>query len=1301
MASGLDVAALLGDIREALLSPETTAEAASAAEVDEEGGVAALVSERRSALASLLLLSTSPRPAQLRAIVDARLIDPLLRTALALPAGHHSEGSGGGGAAAEAPPPAAEAAPAPLDAAAAAAAAAAASAADEEAGLLRAAALSVLANLAREHSCARALIFQGALPALVGCALGAVGSLGAGSAGYAPGTKVLAPFLRASDGRWTTVAYPALVLEVEACDGDGSGDDDDDDGGARRALQRRQVRTELCAPSAAPQPRYRLLYADGDIAGGVPLRRVAQALDDLAGADGQLDGGVAASGLGSGPAACAMLLSQARIARLLAAQPVEVALLLAHESHALPAGGGARAASASASASTSAAASSSAAAAASAGSGADRAVTADAPLPLMHHSDLVTVGMPGKPRPARSALWSAAECAHARAVAGGAAFAQRVATAALASMLPPLPLGSAERRTFVNSGALEVLLALAQEAHGAAPLRAIEEAAAAEAAAAAAAKRAAAAEKRQRRRAAADAVAARRGGKRAPLKRQAKLTAAEEAMRLELGMSEAEFREELRQEAEQIAREEEEFARERAAVAGEGTAAAEVAGMEVAGVAGGEDDNPQAGQQQAEKAAAAAAEKAAGRRPTAPDVALLGACSLDVLRRVAPPTGADGVGGEGAGILCALARRTLAALPLETRRCDLSSLQLARTQRERGGGDVSFVAGDALASGAAGLPLEALLRPRGVVWWRSGAAAEALAREVQREEDGARACAAQAAEAQRLARDRTVPLEGRLGAASTWPPGAAAAAAALADEDREVAAAAAAAAAAAGAVEGKRAAPLAVALPADPASLRARLHWRGTELAVIRAQRGAEAAICGAVLATPGGADFGAWRHAHPAAAERRRATAEAAEARRCGAKQRRALAEACEAERAAMEWDEATQLRLEYVLHPAESEMQRKNRLRREAGQRVTLRVRKAAKASAAEERKRLLWKSQLAAAEAVAEADDAELAAAAARNVAIVQADAERVERESAGGAIEQAEAEHLHAIGELAAERKLEQATREELLQEDERSRQLRLPEREAREQAQHEAHDKKRSDAAARKAKRKAKRDKQAAKEAKADAKQQAAEAAEAAAAELAHKRQAAAASKTAMEVRLGAIAAKKAADKPPLPKRPPDVERYVPREILCKVERFYEKDDGEGGIVLENNMTGERWHVGAGDGGKNVYENRATGEVSDEPPRPRTQQEREEEEKKEAAAAEAVAAAAAAEAATASASAAADGGSEGAQKGPAPETDAAAATDGVTALPSGWEARDDGQGNTYYENSSGETTWDRPGEGAPA
>ena len=198
----------------------------------------------------------------------------------------------------------------------------------------------------------------------------------------------------------------------------------------------------------------------------------------------------------------------------------------------------------------------------------------------------------------------------------------------------------------------------------------------------------------------------------------------------------------------------------------------------------------------------------------------------------------------------------------------------------------------------------------------------------------------------------------------------------------------------------------------------------------------------------------------------------------------------------------------------------------------------------------------------------------------------------------------------------------------------------------------------------------------------------------------------------MEARLGAIAAKKAADKPPLPKRPPDVERYVPRELLCKVERFYEKDDGEGGIVLENNMTGERWHVGVTDGGKNVFENRVTGEVSDEPPRPRTQQEREEEEKKEAAAAEAMAAAAAeaaaaaaaeaAEAASVAAAAAADGGSEGTQKGLTPETDTAAAADGVAALPSGWEARDDGQGNTYFENSaSGETTWDRPGEGAPA
>ena len=128
--------------------------------------------------------------------------------------------------------------------------------------------------------------------------------------------------------------------------------------------------------------------------------------------------------------------------------------------------------------------------------------------------------------------------------------------------------------------------------------------------------------------------------------------------------------------------------------------------------------------------------------------------------------------------------------------------------------------------------------------------------------------------------------------------------------------------------------------------------------------------------------------------------------------------------------------------------------------------------------------------------------------------------------------------------------------------------------------------------------------------------------------LTHRREVAAANKATMQARLAAMEAKKQADKPPLPARPPDVERYVPREVLCRIERFYEKDDGEGGIVLENNMDGERWHVSMGADGIKSYTNRATGMVSAEAPRPKTKAEREQEKKeKEAAAADAAAAAA--------------------------------------------------------------------------
>ena len=213
-------AALLDSIRETLAGPDQgqsddTEHVETAVDTVTNG-------ERRSAMASLLLLSCDGSAASASAIVHARLVYPLLRIILALP-----PRIGGDKSALMAEAEAAEAKPeicdreararAGAEATAGAGAGANARAAPLpwiESGLLRGAAIMVLANLARHPAACRSVVTQGAIPVLLACGLGLVGQLTHASLGYTQGCQVLAR-RRSAHGSWTGSLHQALVLEVQ------------------------------------------------------------------------------------------------------------------------------------------------------------------------------------------------------------------------------------------------------------------------------------------------------------------------------------------------------------------------------------------------------------------------------------------------------------------------------------------------------------------------------------------------------------------------------------------------------------------------------------------------------------------------------------------------------------------------------------------------------------------------------------------------------------------------------------------------------------------------------------------------------------------------------------------------------------------------------------------------------------------------------------------------------------------------------------------------------------------------------
>merc|ERR1711871_516498 len=100
-------------------------------------------------------------------------------------------------------------------------------------------------------------------------------------------------------------------------------------------------------------------------------------------------------------------------------------------------------------------------------------------------------------------------------------------------------------------------------------------------------------------------------------------------------------------------------------------------------------------------------------------------------------------------------------------------------------------------------------------------------------------------------------------------------------------------------------------------------------------------------------------------------------------------------------------------------------------------------------------------------------------------------------------------------------------------------------------------------------------------------------------ELVLRREAAREQKVLMEARLKAMKEKSRLQK--IPKRPPDVLRFVPKEERVTTPMYVERDDGSGGTMLEHNITGERWFVRNNADGSISYESARTGEVCCERP----------------------------------------------------------------------------------------------------